>query len=1027
MECPKCQAPNPEESSYCSKCGTHLEQTKGTLSYISVKESQGKDAISFFPGDSFGQRYRIVEEIGRGGMGRVYKAEDKELEITVALKMIHPEYSSSPRFVQRFKKETLLARSISHENVIRIHDLGEIDKIKYISMNFIKGQNLKELIHTSGTLTIDTTISITRQICEGLKVAHQKGIVHRDLKPQNILIDNKGKVYTTDFGVAKSTEDLETNISGAIIGTPQYLSPEQAKGETANQTSDIYSLGIIMYEMLTGKAPFKSETIAGYIEKHLHEVPRPPSEKNPLIPSYLDRIILKCLEKDRAKRYQNIEGILKDLEEQKAKFKPSLRPPRVKKLLNVAYAVALVLTLLIVFYILRGKKEPPISPIPEGGRKSLAVMYFENHTGEERLDFLRKTLSESLIADLLQSQLIRVLLGDRLFDILKRLNLTETSSYSTEDLKRVAAQASVDYIIHGNYSKIGNAFRINTIVTQVSIWEPIGSESIHGETIDSIPTMLDDLTRRIKRNLELSEEEIAQDIDKDISDIASDSPKAMSYYHDGKRFYRESKFEESIKILERAVKIDPEFAMAYTQISINYFYLNNFDQAKKYLEKALLLIDKVSERERFLILGYKSSTLADYPQEAIEHYKELLKIYADDIEGIIYLGSLYRNLEKWDLAYEQFNKAIKIDKTNEIGYINLAYISMAKGMHDKAIEIIKDNRHVFSNQTSIHRLMSLYYLAQGKFDLALREAEEALSLEPHNMINTLRIGYIHHTKGDITLAKNVYKQLIENNEPMFQMEGRFWMAHLNLMCGLYDKCNKEVSQGLELAKKLNNKIYEIKFWLFSAYLNLRLRNLKAALHASNQALELASKITSTEEEKLALHFLALVHLEMNKLDEAEKTATQLKQFVEKTDNKKYLRHYYHLMGMISQQKNLTRQSIDYFESAFSLLPHQKNTNDMHAFYLDALAIIEEKMGDKEKAQGYYEEIISLTTGRLRWGDIYTLSLYRLGKIYQKKGWNGKAIDQYEKFLNFWKDADPVLPEKEDARNQLDLLKNLPRE
>ena len=236
VQCPKCYSFNIEDSRYCNKCGSSLEKKEETLTYIPKN-----DRLNFLPGDSFGSRYRIVEEIGRGGMGRVYKAEDKELGITVALKMIRPEYSSSPRFIKRFKKETLLARSISHENVIRIHDLGELNEIKFISMEYIKGQNLKELIRTSGTLTVETTISITRQICEALRIAHQKGIVHRDLKPQNIMIDNNGKVYTMDFGLAKSIEAQEDSLSRGIVGTPQYLSPEQAKGEKADQRSDIYS------------------------------------------------------------------------------------------------------------------------------------------------------------------------------------------------------------------------------------------------------------------------------------------------------------------------------------------------------------------------------------------------------------------------------------------------------------------------------------------------------------------------------------------------------------------------------------------------------------------------------------------------------------------------------------------------------------------------------------------------------------------------------------------------------------------
>jgi serine/threonine protein kinase len=265
------------------------------------------------PGESFGSRYQIIEQIGAGGMGKVFKALDKELQILVVLKIINPELNNSPDAVERFKRELLLAREIIHENVIRIHDLGEIDGTRYISMNYVEGQNLLQLIGMAGTLPVEKVLDIIGKICQALVTAHGKGIIHRDLKPQNIMIGKKGMVTVLDFGIARSLKQAGTTRTGIVIGTPECMAPEQIQGEKVDASTDIYSLGVMMYQMVTGRVPFMADSLQSLLFKHLNEIPHLPSSLNPTVPPALDRIILKCLEKKPGKRYASAEKLLESV------------------------------------------------------------------------------------------------------------------------------------------------------------------------------------------------------------------------------------------------------------------------------------------------------------------------------------------------------------------------------------------------------------------------------------------------------------------------------------------------------------------------------------------------------------------------------------------------------------------------------------------------------------------------------------------------------------------------------------------
>ncbi len=269
------------------------------------------------PGSMLGDRYEILQLLGQGGMGAVYKARDVELERTVALKLIRPDLASHPEILRRFKQELILAREVTHPNVIRIYDLGQASGVRYITMEYVEGRDLRALLHDKGKVTPEEAVPLFQQIAAALEAAHHAGVVHRDLKPQNIMVDKGGRVYVMDFGVARSLETPGMTETGALMGTPEYMSPEQAKGMKVDARSDLFSLGIIFYEMLSGVSPFKADTAMATMFKRTRERAVPLAQAGSGVPVFLSDIVSKCLEIDREQRYPSARAIIEDLEKWK--------------------------------------------------------------------------------------------------------------------------------------------------------------------------------------------------------------------------------------------------------------------------------------------------------------------------------------------------------------------------------------------------------------------------------------------------------------------------------------------------------------------------------------------------------------------------------------------------------------------------------------------------------------------------------------------------------------------------------------
>lgn len=361
MQCSKCNFINPPSTRFCGQCGIEFQTSD------IVTETLRSSSRELARGSILANRYDIIEEIGSGGMGKVYKAYDKKIEEKIAIKLIRPEIAVDKEILERFNNEMKITRKIVHKNICRMFDLGESDGNHFITMEYVSGEDLKNLITRIGQFTIKKTVSTAIQILEGLVEAHESGIVHRDLKPQNVMIDNKGNVRIMDFGIARSLFTKRITRTGTSIGTPLYMSPEQADGTAIDQRSDIYSFGIILYEMLTGQVPFEGETPTSIAFKHKYEKPQNPKEINPHIPDNLNNILLKCIEKDPNKRYNSAKEVLAELEKSE-KVKVRKKGGDRKKIIIpslLGISILVIITFAIWFFVIRpAPPTPPIPPIP---------------------------------------------------------------------------------------------------------------------------------------------------------------------------------------------------------------------------------------------------------------------------------------------------------------------------------------------------------------------------------------------------------------------------------------------------------------------------------------------------------------------------------------------------------------------------------------------------------------------------------------------------------------------------------------
>jgi len=769
MQCPLCQAENLPTAGICTKCSTPLPWNdlsegstisggtvaggptpKATYAWSmavdpppGVAPSQSEELLGVLLAD----RYEILELLGQGGMGAVYKARDTELERLVALKLIRPELASNPEILRRFKQELILARDVTHRNVIRIFDLGQAKGIKFITMEFVEGRDLRVALRERGKIPPDETVQIIAQVCRALEAAHAAGVVHRDLKPQNIMLDAKDRVYVMDFGIAHSLETPGMTQTGALMGTPEYMSPEQAKGKKVDARSDLFALGIIFYEMLTGVSPYKADTALATLLKRTTERPPPPVELDPTIPKAISDVVMKCLEIDRDHRFSTAREILEDLGHEMptsirtipptmvqapAPPKPVEIPPLQRYRIWIAGGAAVVL-LSAAGFVFRGKifsgsAGKSAAPVEQA---SLAILPFRNASGDAALDWLGPSLADMLSTDVGQSTSLRTISPDRLHQVLSDLQITPNVTLDPAGLRHIGEFSNADKVIWGQYAKFGDQIRIDATLQDLKRDRLIPLK-IEGVSEKDIPGAVDRLAESIRQNLAVSAD-VLKELKASSFQPSSKSVPAMRDYNQGIALQRNGKSLDAQKQFEAATKEDPSFALAFSKLAQSYLNLGYDSEAEQAAKRAVDLSQNLPDAEKYLIEAMSAQVARNLP-DAIAAYAKLAKASPGNMDVQSALADLYE--QSGDLAKaNEYNQRILAANPKDItATLTMGRLAINTGKPQASLDPLNraltlsvqlDNQEQKAN--SLH-LIGVAYWRMNKPEDALRNYEEELAI-----------------------------------------------------------------------------------------------------------------------------------------------------------------------------------------------------------------------------------------------------------------------------------------------------------
>jgi len=959
--------------------------------------------------------YKVLEKLGEGGMGEVYLAEDTKLKRRVALKFLPAQYASDAEFKERFKREAQAAAALNHPNIITIHEVAEYENKPYIAMEYVEGESLKDLI-AKKELSISRVIDMAMQICEGIAKAHQQEIVHRDIKPQNILIDKDDRARIVDFGLARLKRDVMLTQPGSTLGTVAYMSPEQAQGLEVDQRSDIFSFGVVLYEMITAQMPFKGEHEAAIINSIVNEIPEPLARYKANVPEGLQRMVDKSLAKDKEERYQHVDDLLADLRREKkiseyvktaqisAQF---VTPKPKKKFLPFLVPASIIFIVVLIFLILKPFKfeiGPEEKAIAE--ESSLAIMYFENVADPDDKDRFAQMITSLLITDLSESQyMMRVVSRQRLYDILKLLGKEDLKAIDKTVVSEVARKAKVEWILTGNILQTEPNIVLTSDISEAATGKILSTQRVTGERGEDLFTVVDKLSAQIKEDLSLPGKPKR---DRAVADVTTHSPEAYRFYLEGIDNYNKVYFTEAEKSFKKALEFDSTFAMAYFRLAL----VKGSSEQKELVDKAVEYSDKVSRKERYYIKILEAGA-SGKDEDFLKGLQKIAEHYPEDKEAFEWLGSYYFGRQQYQEAVHYLNKVIEIDPLHKLAHNMLAYTYHHLGDFEKSIWAINKYISIAPDEANPYDSRADLYAWNGKIDQAIQSYKKALEKKPDFYLSQAKLGHMYLFKREYAKAESCYQQLSSSTAKDTRSQGRTYLAIIPLYQGKLQEALEVLDHGIA-ADRMEQVPGAFKH-LLKAFIYKEKKDLGAALREAKSSVEVLTKAYPDHPVNMR-DFYAYFLAESGETKQAKEVVDALRDDVEK----KYpslMGYYWRALGHLELTKGNAELATTYLRKG---LLGQAGPLFGVRYYL-AQAYLE--LGRLGEEVAMLEKALSRCDKERASLPIWAVKAhYLLAVAYEKSGWNKKAIEKYEEFLEIWKDADPGIPEVEDAKQRLKALK-----
>ncbi len=987
--------------------------------------------------------YKILEKLGEGGMGVVYKAHDTTLDRIVAIKFLPNYLTSDPTEKERFYHEARAAAALSHQNISVIYEISEHEGQVFLVMEFIEGKTLKKLIEQeSDPLSIKKVLDIAIQTCEGLAAAHEKGIVHRDIKSDNIMLTTKGQVKIMDFGLAKVKGSTKLTKAGSTLGTAAYMSPEQAQGEDVDHRTDIFSFGVVLYELLTSKLPFRGEHQAALMYSLVNEEPQPIARFNENVPPDLERIVIKTLEKDRDERYQHIDDVLADLRRERKKLEyartgyattttatisqpsmPVALPKRkiTKYLIPAAVIVVLIIVLAVLnpfnFQIATQKS----SASPE--KSSLAVMYFENIPDPEDKDHTGEMLTNLLTTSLFQTKDVEVISRERLYDIQKELGQTDAKSISPSMATKIAQRAGVSMMLIGSILQKQPSLAITYRLVEVQTGKILSTQRLSDFPPEKIFSLVDTLALLAKKDLHVTPSGTAEE--KSVASVTTTSPEAYRSYLEGKELNNRFYAAEAKAAFRRAIELDSNFAMAYFQLAnVN---LSNLSAAEfsSAMNKAYALRDRVTERERLSILSAYAGGIERNLPKAISYLEDLVEKYPHEQSAYIALGSFSQQIGQREKGAEIFLRGLQSDSLDKNLWNILAYAYASLNRKQPAMDAIERYLRLAPAEANPYDSKGDIYCLFADYDSAMVWWQKALSFRS-DFPSAGKLFRAALVKQDEVAAEKYFHQFAVSFREEEKNFNEVWPVILPIQHGQLEQARKLLFEILasHKAQKLTDLILNDLDVL--TLLDYEMSDYASMLkHAQERADELKKDPTDIIAGRPTV---AIALLKNGAKKNSSALMDQLKSDLAKEAPVTQASYDYGV-GICMFEEAQYQRALDQFNTA--LKPLSPNHAPLYHYAVCLL-----KSGRTEEAVHELQRLTQWIPVSNSAFDLDQLALsiygliaptkahYWLGVGYEELGRKQEAVREYEKFFEIWNKVDFKSKDVDDAQARLTKLKGM---